>query len=522
MSYPLAFLTWLKMLHLAATTKLILQSGLSREIEVSFSLRQGDCISGDLYCITQEPLLRMLRRKLEGLIVFNFREVDTSYLDDIEILSEDEQDLVRFNRIMQRFESQSGAMLSRSKKSRVMGLGLWQERTVWPEEVWWLQSVKEMRVLGITLCSQYINTLQHTWEQVFRGFQKTLFAWGSKALVTLQQRVTVLQTFAMSKLWYTAQVLPLPASVLKKFESASSSFIFRGRPERLKLAELQNPAEKGGLGLMCVATKAECLLLRQSLRILQRPASNCYLHLGHWLGFALQDTFPQLVACCPSLLPRFPLHKAMLEALEEGLLREEYDPKDLESASSKKIYQSRAADVIPPPKVEDKYPHVDFRGLVFPRLRYNILEAEPKDILYCLVHNIQPTRERLFEQKRAGNAFCPLPQCQDKVQDREHLFCSCSLVCEAWVWLRTKLLQLLPSTIGAVGTTNEEFLLLQFPKDSKDKEVVWVLGNFCDIVLKIVVVKKRKLTADRVAGMLRSRLLALQDRAVVQPVINNM
>ena len=522
MAFPPIFQAWLRMLHLGATTKLILPAGLSREIPVSFSFRQGDCISGDLFCINQEPLLRMLRSRLAGLCVFNFKEKDISYLDDIQILSEKEEDLVMFDHVMKMYEKQSGAMLSRDKKSKVMGLGKWQGREDWSQEVPWLRPVLEMKVLGFTVCPQYSDTVRRTWEQVFRGFQKALFSWGSRALYTLHQRVTVLQTFALSKLWYTSQVLPLPTSVVRKIDSASSAFIFRGRPERLKLAELQNQVKKGGLGLVCVATKAECLLLRQGLRILQRQGENCFLHIGHWLGFSLQENFPLLNVCRPVLLPRFALHKAMLEVLEEGLIRREYDPQELEAATSKKIYESRVADIIPPPKVEEKYPSINFRSLVYPRLGYTILEAEPKDILFCLTHNIQPTKQRLFEQNRVPNAFCPVPECQNMIQDREHLFCSCYLVSQAWLWLRTRLLQLLPNTIGATGTSSEEFLLLQFSKDIYDKEVVWLLGNYCDIVVKLVLSKKRRLTAANVEAVMKGRLFSLKTRAVVQPQISNL
>jgi hypothetical protein len=48
MAFPPVFRGWLKMLHLGATTKLILPGGLIREIKVFFSFRQGDCIAGDL------------------------------------------------------------------------------------------------------------------------------------------------------------------------------------------------------------------------------------------------------------------------------------------------------------------------------------------------------------------------------------------------------------------------------------------------------------------------------------------
>ena len=64
MAFPEIFRSWMQMLYCGATTKLILPSGLSREIKVTFSFRQGDSIAGDLYCINQEPLLRMLRKKL--------------------------------------------------------------------------------------------------------------------------------------------------------------------------------------------------------------------------------------------------------------------------------------------------------------------------------------------------------------------------------------------------------------------------------------------------------------------------
>ena len=125
-----------------------------------------------------------------------------------------------------------------------MGLGQWQGRTVWPLN--WIKSEVEIKVLGFVVCPRYQQTLERTWEVVYRGFEKTLFAWGSRSIVTLQQRISVVQKFALSKLWYVAQLLPLPNSVLKKIESRISSFVFQGRPEWLKLSELENSPEHGG------------------------------------------------------------------------------------------------------------------------------------------------------------------------------------------------------------------------------------------------------------------------------------
>ena len=145
--------------------------------------------------------------------------------------------------------------------------------------------------------------------------------------------------------------------------------------------------------------------------------------------------------------------------------------------------------MLPPPKVEREFPGVEFQVLVYIRLSHAVLEPGPKDTLYCIVHGLYRNRERLFSQNRANNPLCPVPECQGAVQDREHIFCSCTRVVEAWLWLRSRLLQLLPRTIGAVGTSNKEFLLLQYPKDTQDKECVWLIGNYAEAVDNVTIGK---------------------------------
>ena len=399
----------------------------------------------------------------------------------------------------------------------VLGLGEWLGREKWPLD--WIQSVKELKVLGFIVCPTYQDTLRRTWKNVFQGFQRTLFAWESRSLVTLQQRVTVIQKFALSKLWYVAQALPLPNAMVTKIESRMSAFIFRGRHERLKLAEIENDVKSGGLVLTCIATKSQCLLLQQALRILERPNESCSRHLGFWLGHFLKDSFPNLEQLGPttsSLAARFPLHACMLEVLEEGLVRQEYEPGRLESANTKLIYNSRAQDVFLPPKVEKKFPNTDFKMEVYPRLSYRILEPETRDCLFTLVHGLVLNKERMFQQGRAQDPLCPVPQCQNQVQNLEHLFCTCSLVADAWAWLRSKLLSILVAT---PTISNQEFILLQFPADTMDKECTWVLGNYCSIVSSSVTGRKRRLGASVLAGRLRRRLQRLRGRALVQPQI---
>ena len=280
MDFPVIFRRWVEMLHKDATTCLILPSGLSRIIPVTFSFRQGDPVSLDLYALQQEPFLRVLRNTLHGIHITNFRQLDEDYSDDTEFVSDDVEDLGRFNQVMTRFEATSGAILSRNWKSKILGLGPWQGKDDWPLEVNWLKTENELKIFGFVICPTYQQTSEKTWEGVISGFEKVLYSWSSRTLDTLCQRVEVARTFALSKLYYVAQVLPLPNKYRKKVEQKLSSFIFCGRHERLSLTLLENTCKHGGLGLPNIAVKAECLLLKQTTRILSKPDETTYRHLA--------------------------------------------------------------------------------------------------------------------------------------------------------------------------------------------------------------------------------------------------
>ena len=84
----------------------------------------------------------------------------------------------------------------------------------------------------------------------------------------------------------------------------------------------------------------------------------------------------------------------------------------------------------------------------------------------------------------------------------------------AWLWITT--------AVEAVAVSTEDFLLVIFPKDTMEQELVWMIGNFCDIALKIAIAKKRRLSAEHISSVMKSRLQSLKYRAVVQPFIYHL
>jgi hypothetical protein len=334
MGFPDKFISWMLMLHEGATTCFLLNF-LSNPINVLFSIRKGDPLSMLLYIIYIEPLLLMINKLTKGLFVSNLVQKDEDFCDDLNFLSEHESDLLVIENTFTRFESISGALLSRSWKSKVMGLGPWRNKVDWPLP--WITVKNELKIFGFQICQTYKKTLERCWTECYMGFNRVLMSWSSRQLDTLVQRVEVIRLFATSKLWYKASALPLPLKYAKKFESAIFRFLWIGKLEKLKLDEVKNSALSGGLNLPCVVSKADSLFLTQTCRLLSIPNNKQYKHIKYWLGLYIREYFPDMGQGphAEIISPYFLHMKALLIG---GIVLGEIQVSNLKKTSAKTLY----------------------------------------------------------------------------------------------------------------------------------------------------------------------------------------
>ena len=76
-----------------------------------------------LFVIYLEPFLVRLEAVLSGLRVANIREASFGYMDDVQVLGDDLQDIIRVDLACRDFEAASGALLNRNRKTTIIGLG---------------------------------------------------------------------------------------------------------------------------------------------------------------------------------------------------------------------------------------------------------------------------------------------------------------------------------------------------------------------------------------------------------------
>ena len=236
--------------------------------------------------------------------------------------------------------------------------------------------------------------------------------------------------------------------------------------------------------------------------MLVSPDKQCYKHLKYWLGTVLVKYFPQMALGPHSTV--VPVHfrhvfKIVKEVLEEG---EAVTLKDLEFCQAKMIYEEFTSSIIPP-KVVFKYDDLPF-DLIWKRLENPIMERPAQEIMFKIIHNIVPNRERFFSfgTHLVSHPWClQHPWCHRRFlvagpllpnERRQsivlgglresvlHQFTQCYRVRLLWGWLRGRILEL----HGPESLHHSDFEMLNFAfkEGPHDNAIVWMISSYCDYI----------------------------------------
>ena len=97
------------------------------------------------------------------------------YVDDLQAICRSFENISNIYFLISRFKPLSGAILNRSTKSKIMGLGEWRGRTQWPLAL--VKSVESLRVFVIFLTSDWAEIPDMNLGSQLSIDKKTLRGW---------------------------------------------------------------------------------------------------------------------------------------------------------------------------------------------------------------------------------------------------------------------------------------------------------------------------------------------------------
>ena len=496
MNFDTTFRDWIKMLHHGARTRFML-GFLTKEILISFSVRQGDPLAMLLYVIHAEPLLLLLERVVRGLVftgpqslsqVQEFKQVSEAFCDDINLFVTQDEDLHAIGRSVLEFEKASGAILSRNNKCVVLGLGKWSNKQSWVLD--FLRPVKEIKIFGIWFVNNYSRLLSINWNRRIDKLRKSIFSWTGRHFANIKQRIEVMNCFALSRIFYVASVLPVTRTAVMSINSLVGEFLWKKSGKVLKIAhnEIVNSEQKGGLALLDAKAMCNSLIVTQTFRLMKSGDQKSQRHLKFWMSDYLEDLWEGPTDGVSAHDYESEHFNLLADMVTNVRLLNNVDITVWNRLSNKMVYQS-FAEYFPKTKVERE--GGDDMSSVWKRLSLLVFNREVQEVAFFMIHNKLPVQERLFRINLSRDPYCSCPAAA--VQDICHFFSQCDKTRHFWDWTKDIAFALL----GLRNVSDKCLLGFQWPKSRRDKEISFLVGHYVYVIWDMLMKRKLQAVCER-------------------------
>jgi len=281
MGFGPGFLQWVRMLYDGATSSVKVNNRLGADVELQRGVRQGDCLSPNLFVLALEPFIQYIvgDSSILGVPIPGGSPAKiVGYADDVTPLTCFPSDLPKIENIMRIYERATGARFSRSKSE----LLLFNKFPAPAASIYFADAITDenhvFKLLGVP--TAWRLQLKDAWTPAITKFTRILNMWSGKGL-SMHGKVVVLRHFAIPVLEYLSAALPLPSAMARELQKKAVEFFWSRRRHKVNEAALQLPRLEGGANLPSIPQIADKLKARWVTRLLE-----CYYDDSPWVQLA--------------------------------------------------------------------------------------------------------------------------------------------------------------------------------------------------------------------------------------------
>ena len=257
--FGISFINWIKTLYKDASCFVKNNGFISEAIRLGRGIRQGCAISALIFILIVEILALRLKanNSVKGIKInlhnnSVIEQLLTQYADEMSLFLESENCIKPAINTIKKFSSVAGPTLN-LEKTEGLWLGSLKTRQLhcqlydinWP--------VKPIRALGIYVGHSKIECHNLNWENKLLKIESQINNWSSRKL-TLMGKIYLIKSEFLSKIIYSATILPIPDGYIKKLNKILFKFLWPGS-EKIKRVILQNDFEHGGLKMINITTQ---------------------------------------------------------------------------------------------------------------------------------------------------------------------------------------------------------------------------------------------------------------------------
>ena len=216
MNFGPEFRQWIRVIYTNISSACLHSGFVTSFFEIRRGARQGDPLSSLLNTLVAEVLGEAIRncKDIKGVRLPGSSEESkiSQYADDGNLTLVDEYSITKAFEIVRIFEKGSGSKLNLDETE-----GMWFSsmagRTDGPVNTKWRTDF--IKVLGIFFTISNFDFLSLNWNFRIETLAKRLESWKFQTF-SLEEKSMIINTLALSGLWYTGSVIPLPAWAEKR------------------------------------------------------------------------------------------------------------------------------------------------------------------------------------------------------------------------------------------------------------------------------------------------------------------
>ena len=244
-NFGLDIQNWIKIFYNNVTSCVLNNGHASTFFSLQRGVRQGCPLSGILFVLGIELLSLSIRSDptIKGIQVNKHELKISQYADDTTVFVRDLDSVTSLLKLLNEFNECSGLEINKTK-TEAMWLGEWKEKTDEPFGFKWPK--EPINALGVSFSYNNANADRLNFGEKILSLEKTLNTWKRRNL-TLYGKINIVKTLGISKLIYSASVLPVPVHYIQEINKLTFDFIWAGKPPKIKRNTLIGNKKDGGL-----------------------------------------------------------------------------------------------------------------------------------------------------------------------------------------------------------------------------------------------------------------------------------
>lgn len=463
MGFGHSFIRWVDLFYHGVQSAVNVNGYLSKFFPLSRGVRQGCPLSPLLYVLVSEVLAVNIRAnpRISGLSLPGSSSplpCISQYADDTSLIISSDDSIKASFETYSLFEDGSGSKLNQSK-SKGLWLGSWNGRSDPPIALDW-SSVK-IKVLGVFVGVGFLE--EDNWRPRITAVENVLMSWKHRIL-SFRGRALVINALALSRVWYVASLIHMPAWVLKELNTLVFNFFWKGKRDLVARCIVVQPTLFAGFSVVSVKFKVWSLIAQWVKRFASSP-SGWVSFMTYWFSTCLNaspaEVFSRPLSFDPGALP--PFYQSLVTAWcsvggsysssRSSLVMASSSAHSLTPVggmTTKSCYLHLLSENMSPPHCVDKFLPVfgvlywstTWRELFFFDLDHPVI-----DLSWKIAHGVLYTAARLssFGYDLSTSCFCgPISE------TLEHLFFSCPLAQSVLSWLQSLMFRSSPQSPSLV------------------------------------------------------------------------